>query len=67
MKAEPYVVINSNVAIPARCLPALDEMVNIESRYDSGYVYSLGKEVPVNLVHLSKDYVAGMIAAEKLK
>jgi hypothetical protein len=67
MKAEPYVVISSNVAIPARCIAALDELVNIETKYDSGYTYHLGSTAPVSLTHLSKDYVAGMIAEDKLK
>ena len=67
MKPEPYVVINGVVAIPARCIAALDDMVNIETKYDSGYTYHLTSTVPVSLTHLSRDYVAGMIAEAKLK
>jgi hypothetical protein len=69
MKPEPYVIIESSWAIPLRCLTGMDEIVPIESKYenDVGYIYSLAKRQIPTMQFLSKDYVAGMIAADKLK
>ena len=69
MKPEAYVIIESSWAIPLRCLAGIDDIVPIESKYeiDVGYTYSLAKRQVPTLQFLSKDYVAGMIAAEKLK
>ena len=69
MKPEAYVIIESSWAIPLRCLASVDDIVPIESKYesDAGYVYSLAKRQIPTLQFLSKDYVAGMIAADKLK
>lgn len=66
MKAEPYVVIDS-IAIPTRCLAALDEIVPVTYEYkDGNYHYSI-RSAKTSMVYLSKDDMAAIIAADKLK
>jgi hypothetical protein len=69
MKAEAYVQFNGEFMLPVRCMEAISELVPVSSKYESGpgYVYSLAPDQKIALNMLHKDYVAGMIAAEKLK
>ena len=69
MKVEAYVKFAGEFMIPARCIDALAELVPLSSRYESGvgYTYSLSPTQVVDMALFSKDYVAGMIAADKLK
>ena len=66
MKAEPYVVLDS-FAIPVRCLAVLDDIVLTGYDYKDGeYHYHIRAGKPT-MTYLSKENVAAMIAADKLK
>ena len=69
MKPEPHVQFQGEFMLPLRLAEALGEMVPLTSKYESGpgYVYSLAPDQKVAINLLSKDMVAGMIAADKLK
>ena len=70
MKAEAYVQFEGTFMIPLRMAEAIGELVPLRSTYEGGgvgYVYTLNPDQKVQINMLSKDYVAGMIAAEKLK
>jgi len=69
MKAETYVQFGGDFMLPLRLAEALGELVPLNSKYESGpgYVYSLNPDRKVHVNMLTKDYVAGMIAEEKLK
>ena len=69
MKPETYVQFGGDFMLPLRLAEALGELVPLNSKYESGsgYVYSLNPDHKVVINLLTKDYVAGMIAADKLK
>ena len=69
MKPEPYVQFNGEFMLPLRLAESLGELVPLTSKYESGpgYVYSLSADQKVAIQLFSKDMVAGMIAADKLK
>lgn len=70
MKAEPYFILTVDVAIPLRHASAvLAEAVRVNTRYDAGYQYTLSEEQAqaMDVRVLSTDYVAAMIAEDKLK
>ena len=69
MKPEPYVQFNGEFMLPLRLAEALGELVPLRSTYESGpgYIYTLNPDQKVSIQLLSKDMVAGMIAADKLK
>lgn len=69
MKPEPYVQFEGTFMLPLRLAEAIGEMVPLRFTYESGlgYVYTLAPDQKVGINMLSKDYVAGMIAADKLK
>lgn len=55
--------------LPLRLAEALGELVPLTAKYESGpgYVYSLSTDQKVSINLLTRDMVAGMIAADKLK
>ena len=69
MKPEAYIQIEGTFMIPLRLAEAIGELVPLKSTYESGpgYIYSLHPDQKIALNMLSKDYVAGMIASEKMK
>lgn len=70
MKPEPYFILTQDMAIPLRHASAvLAEAVRVDSRYDSGYQYSLSAKQAqaMDVRVLSAEYVAAMIAEDKLK
>ena len=69
MKLEPYVQFQGEFMLPLRLAEALGELVSLRSTYESGpgYVYTLAPDQKVSINLLSKDMVAGMVAADKLK
>ena len=71
MKAEAYVQFTGEFMLPLRLAEALGELVPLKSRYESGigYVYSIADNAtqPLDCKMFSKEQVAAMIAADKLK
>jgi hypothetical protein len=69
MKPEAYIQFSGDFMLPARFVEALGELIPLRSTYESGpgYIYTLNPDQKVSVNLLSKDYVAGMIAADKLK
>jgi len=69
MKPEPYVHFSGDFMLPLRLAESIGELVPLTSKYESGpgYIYSLALDRKVAINMLSKDYVAGMIAEDKLK
>jgi hypothetical protein len=69
MKPETYVQFQGEFMLPLRLAEALGELVPLTAKYESGpgYVYSLSTDQKVSVNLLTRDMVAGMIAADKLK
>jgi hypothetical protein len=69
MKPEAYVQFEGTFMLPLRLAEAIAELVPLKATYESGpgYVYTLAPDQKVSVSMLNKDYVAGMIAQEKMK
>jgi hypothetical protein len=69
MKVEAHIVIEGTFMVPARHAELLSEIISITSKYESGpgYIYELHKHAfKITGTILSKEYVAVMVANQKL-
>ena len=68
MNIEAYIVLDSNLAIPAKHAALFQECIRLDQTYrDGSYQYTLHKNQQLGFTLLNRDAVAVIVAEDKLK